>query len=287
MRGLVGTAAMLVVLASAPQSAAAAPPRSPSLEDADRAWSRRAEGAQAERAAPGPVAEAIAAYEDVLDADPRNLEVIWKLQRALHYQGEFTKLSPGRRASLWERGTELAERAIAVLHGDTPWNERDPAAVAASIEDRTTAGAVHFWAAVHWGLWGETKGALPAVRKGIAKRIRDHGVCAIELDETYERAGPHRLVGRLHAVAPRVPFFTGWIDRDLALRHLERAVELAPEDLYNRLYLAEARLGLRPELRDLAILELEAIVAAQPDPEHLVEDRRAQSLARTLLDANR
>ena len=190
----------------------------------------------------------VALYEEVLAAEPRNLEAIWKLQRALHYQGEFTKLSAAKRARLWERGIELADRAIATLHGDTSWNEGHPAE-AASPEDRTTAAAVHFWAAVHLGLWGETKGALPAVRKGIAKRIRDHAHYAVELDETYERA-----------------------------------VELAPEDLYNRLYLAEARLELRADQRGAALAALEAIAAAEPDPERRLEDRRAQRVARELLE---
>ena len=58
--------------------------------------------------------------------------------------------------------------------------------------------------------------------------------------------GPRRLLGRLHAVAPRVPLFTGWVSRTEGVEHLERAVAIAPEDLANRLYLAEARLELEP-----------------------------------------
>jgi hypothetical protein len=276
-------AAAIAVLAAG--AARAAPPRSVTMAEADRLWSRRATGFDGEHAAPEAVEAAVAAYEAVLAADPDDLEAIWKLQRALHYQGEFTRLPEGRRARLWERGTNLAERAVRVLHrGDGSWNERDPDAFAASVEDRSTAAAVHFWAAVHWGLWGETKGALPAVRKGIAKRIRDHALFAIALDETYERAGPHRLLGRLHAVAPRVPFFTGWVSKDEAARHLERAVELAPEDVYNRLYLAELRLELAPQARAETEAELEAIAAAPPDPEHPVEDAEAKRAARALLD---
>ena len=289
LRSRLGAAlAAIVALAGFAATSGAAPPlRQATIAEADRAWSRRAEGAEGERAAPGPVGEAIAAYEAVLAAQPENLEAIWKLQRALHFQGEFTRLSAAKRARLWERGTELAERAVAVLHrGDPTWHERDPAAAAKRIEDRTLGAAVHFWAAVHWGLWGETKGALPAVRKGVAKRIREHALLAVVLDETYERAGPHRLLGRLHAVAPRVPLLTGWVDRDQAVRHLERAVELAPDEVWNRLYLAEARLEHRPGERARAIADLEAVVAAQPDSEHGLEDRRAQRAARALLDAD-
>jgi hypothetical protein len=284
----IAAAALFAVLAAplAPPAGAAAPERA-LLEQADRVWSRRAEGFDGEHATREAAEAAVAAYEAALAAAPDDLEAIWKLERALHYQGEFTRLPAAKRARLWERGTKLAERAIRILHrGDGSWSERDPESFAASVEDRATAAAVHFWAAVHWGLWGETKGALPAVRKGIARRIRDHARFAIALDETYERAGPHRLLGRLHAVAPRVPFFTGWISRDEAARHLERAVELAPEDVYNRLYLAELRLELEPQERAEIEAELRAIASAPAGSEHPVEDARARRAARALLDAS-
>ena len=122
-------------------------------------------------------------------------------------------MSAADRERVWERGTELAERSLAVLHGDEDGRTASPRRVAAAVADRTLGAAVHFWAAVHWGLWGETKGSMAAVHKGIAKRIRDHALIAIALDETFERGGPRRLLGRLHAVAPRVPLFTGWVSR--------------------------------------------------------------------------
>ena len=42
-----------------------------------------------------------------------------------------------------------------------------------------------------------------------------------------------------------IPFVTGWVDRDTAVAELERAHELAPDDLLTRVYLAEALLDLR------------------------------------------
>jgi tetratricopeptide (TPR) repeat protein len=277
-------AALMVLLLGGYASASG----NPTIELGDRAWARRAEGAEGDRAAPGPIAEAIAAYEAVLALEPDSLEAIWKLQRALHFQGQYTRLGASKRARIWERGTDLAERSIAILHRDDPiWHEREPALTAAKVADRSLGAAVHFWAAVHWGLWGETKGALPAVRKGIAKRIRDHALLAIELDETYESGGPHRLLGRLHALAPRVPLLTGWVSRDEALRHLERAAAIAPADFGNRLYLAEARLENRPEQREQALAALQAVTDEAPDPEHPVEDRRLQIDAREALERAR
>ncbi|HEY4594417.1 MAG TPA: hypothetical protein VIJ61_18500, partial [Thermoanaerobaculia bacterium] len=56
----------------------------------DAAWARRAEGYPGARAAPGPIDEAIAAYERAVKEQPDRLEGTWKLLRALHYKGDFT-----------------------------------------------------------------------------------------------------------------------------------------------------------------------------------------------------
>jgi tetratricopeptide (TPR) repeat protein len=288
-RGAIALASLLLVALSMARAstAGASDAVRPSIDAGDRAWSLRAEGAEGDRAAPGPIADAIAAYEAALAADPRNLEALWKLERALHFQGQFTEMSAADRERLWERGTELAERSLGVLHGDDGWQDREPGTVAAAVADPALGAAVHFWAAVHWGLWGETKGSLAAVHKGIAKRIRDHALIAIALDETFERGGPRRLLGRLHSVAPRVPLFTGWVSRSEGIEHLERAVAIAPEELTNRLYLAEARLELEPAHRDQALREIEAVVAAAPARDNLVEDRRVQAHARAALERAR
>ncbi len=116
--GVVGLASLLLIaisIASASAAVASDVVR-PSIDAGDRAWSRRAEGAEGDRAAPGPIADAIAAYEAALAADPGSLEALWKLERALHFQGQFTALSAADRERVWERGTELAERSLAILH---------------------------------------------------------------------------------------------------------------------------------------------------------------------------
>jgi hypothetical protein len=278
----------LLVLACVAVAAPALPSEAATkIEAGDQSWSRRAAGAEGDRAAPGPIAEAIAAYEAAIAGDADNLEAIWKLERALHFQGTFTEMSAAERERVWERGTELAERSLALLHGSRGWVDREPVAVAADAGDRTLGAAVHFFAAVHWGLWGETKGSMAAVRNGIAKRIRDHALVAIACDERFEQGAPRRFLGRLHAVAPRVPFFTGWVSRDEAIAQLERAVEIAPAHLGNRLYLAEALLEHVPERRAAALREIEAVIAAAPAADNLVEDRRTQAEARAALERER
>ena len=38
--------------------------------------------------------------------------------------------------------------------------------------------------------------------------------------EPRQDAAGHRVLGRLHTLAPKVPFFTGWVDRDKAVAEL-------------------------------------------------------------------
>ena len=286
--GLALAFTLAATLAGVPARAAGDPSARTAIDRGDGAWARRAEGARGEVAAQGPIGEAVAAYEEALEVEPRNLEAMWKLERALYFQGQFTGMPVPDRERIWDRGVELADRSIAILHdGDAEWSERAPEALAASVPDRTLGAAVHFWSAIHWGIWGETKGSLAAVRKGVAKRIRDHALAAIALDETFEDGGPHRVLGRLHAVAPRVPLFTGWVSQEEGVRHLERAVEIAGADANNRLYLAEARLANEPERREELLREIEDVASSPPDPARTIEGLRTQAEARMALERAR
>ena len=126
MTGLGGYGAGLAVevdfTGAAPALAATDPTARTAIERGDRAWEGRAEGASGEVAAPGPIAEAVDAYEDALEVDPRNLEAMWKLERALYFQGQYTGLPAPDRERIWDRGVELADRSIAILHdGDSDW----------------------------------------------------------------------------------------------------------------------------------------------------------------------
>ena len=65
----------------------------------------------------------------------------------------------------------------------------------------------------------------------------------IALDERFEGGAGHRVLGRLHSEAPKVPFFTGWVDHDKAIAELDKALAIAPAELSNRYYLADALLA--------------------------------------------
>ncbi|HTQ80828.1 MAG TPA: hypothetical protein VMM92_12590 [Thermoanaerobaculia bacterium] len=277
-----GALALLLAAVALPVRAADDP-----LAQGDQAWARRAEGHQGGQAAPGPVAAALAAYERATEAHPEALEGYWKVLRALHFQGDYVARTNPEKQAAFGRGREVSEAALhrlaARVGGRAKLDRLSPQETAKALAGVPGAIDVYLWSAVDWGLWGDAFGRLAAARQGVGDRVRHYAEVAIAIDERYADAGGHRVLGRLHTLAPKVPFFTGWVDRDKAVSELRRAVELGPADPSNTLYLAEALLDFKPEKRAEAIALLRRLAAATPSPDRLVEDEKTLAQARALL----
>jgi tetratricopeptide (TPR) repeat protein len=254
----------------------------------DAAWALRAEGHQGARAASGPVDQAIAAYEQAVKEQPDRLEGAWKLLRALHYKGDFATGSNEARQKVFARGKEVAEAAIDRLARRTAGSRQrldalSPAQAARTVSAVPEAKGIFLWSAVHWGLWGDVFGRLAAARQGVGDKVRRYSEILIAIDERYEDAAGHRVLGRLHTLAPKVPFVTGWVDRDRAVSELRRAVALGPDNFDNHVFLAQALFEYQPakaaDARDI----LRRLLARQPSPELVVEQERSLADARALL----
>ena len=263
-------------------------PFAEAIQRGDAAWERRILGYEGARAEAAPVAEAIAAYQAALKAMPRNLEVHWKLMRALYFQGEYTVEGAQEKQAIYSRATALFAQAAKILGAiqstKVDLDTGKPEAIARALGGVAEAPPLYFWAAVTWGSWGEVHGPMAAVRKGVATRVRDYSQVVILLDETFDEAGGHRIQGRLHAVAPRVIFFTGWIDRDKAVEHLARAMELAPNNPDNRVFYAEALLEYKKVKQAEALAILRSVLTG-PTPEgREMEMERSRKSAQALLE---
>jgi tetratricopeptide (TPR) repeat protein len=258
-----------------------------SIAAGDAAWAGRGEGHQGDRAQPGPINEAVAAFERAVKEQPDRLEGAWKLLRSLHYKGEFATATPEGKQQVFAHGKEVAEAAIDRLArrvgGRQKLDAMGPAQAAQACAAIPEAKPIFLWAAVHWGLWGDVFGRLAAARQGVGDRVRRYAEILIALDERYEDAAGHRVLGRLHTLAPKVPFFTGWVDRDKAVAELRRAVALGPDNLDNHLFLAEALLEHQPAKAAEAREILRRLLARQPVPELVVEQERTHANARALL----
>lgn len=231
----------------------------------DRAWSERAASIEDDRARPERTIEAIGHYRAALDADPSELAAHWKLLRALHYAIDFTSLAEADQEQWARQAIEVAATA----------SERAETG-AGSDADRARA---YFWSAIAWGTRAQRVGLITIVREGVATRMHDFAEQSLALDPGVDRGGAYRLLSRLHATLPRVPFVSGWVDRDKALPYAERGLAHDPEHPGNRLVLALALLEHAPDRAPEARALLEEVAAFEPRPEARAEDLRIREQA--------
>jgi tetratricopeptide (TPR) repeat protein len=283
LRPLLALCALLALVVPLSAQTPAADP----LAAGDAAWARRADGHQGGRAAAGPIDEAIAAYERAVKEQPSRLEAQWKLLRALFFKGEHVAQSREDKQRVFGHGKDVAEAAMDRLAqkagGRAKLDALSPAQAAKALAGTPEATPIVLWAGVHWGLWGDNFGRIAAARQGVGDKIRRYAEIGIALDERYDEAAGHRLLGRLHDQAPKVPFFTGWVDRDKAVAELRRAVALAPDNDLNQLYLAEALLDHQSAKAGEAREILRKLIAKPASPVRVVEDEKAIADARALL----
>lgn len=269
------------------------PAKAPAGEDlamGDRAWAQRAEGHHGSRAAPEPIQNAINAYVRVLDAAPENLEARWKLLRAFYFKGEFVLENDNERLALFKTGREIAEAGRLQIESDYGLSgsifKMSPAEVVQAVGNQANVAEFCFWATANWGLWGQYSGKLISALAGLVYKLRQFAEIMVLMDESVENGGGHRLLGQLNARVPRLPFFTWWVDHDLAISELRLSLQVAPNSLLSKIFLAEALLKFRPAMKKEALSLLQNIVQSDPDPDRLVEDLRVIEDARALLDDN-
>jgi tetratricopeptide (TPR) repeat protein len=253
----------------------------------DAAWARRADGHHWGQAAAGPIDAALAAYEQEVKAHPQGSDGYWKLLRALHFKGEYVARTAAEKQAAFGRGREVAEAALDRLAqaagGRARLDKMSAEQTAKALAGVPHAIDIYLWGGADWGLWGEAFGKLAAARQGVADRVRHYAEVAIAIDERYADAGGHRMLGRLHTLAPKIPFVTGWIDRDRAISELRRAVELGPGDPANWFYLADAVNEFKPGSRAEVTRLLRRVVDWNPAPENRVEEEKIVASARAML----
>ncbi len=129
----------------------------------------------------------------------------------------------------------------------------------------------HYWLALNLAGLAEVGGRrqgfklLPTILKELQR--------SLTIDETYDQAGAHRVLGRIYYEAPAWPLSVG--DLNKSLRHLTAAVRLAPEVSTNHLFLAETL--IRRGQPDQARGELERVLTSTRHaihPRGLAEDQK-------------
>jgi tetratricopeptide (TPR) repeat protein len=168
-------------------------------------------------------------YQAALVEDSLSFEANWKAARAIsdvakQLLGDSLK---AQRDSLYSEGRRYAERALRI--------------------DSTRAQG-HYAVALVLGRLSRTRGGKERVR--FARIIFDEATRAVQLDSTLDPA--YHILGAWHAEVKRLSWFqrtaakllfgAGFMGKaswDEAVKNLERAVALNPENIYHRLELAE------------------------------------------------
>ena len=221
-------------------------------------------------------------------ADPGDLESRWKLMRALYFRGEYVVDGHEEKLEIFARGRRLGEEGIDQLAeragGRASLDEMAAAQIGRLFEAEPNAAGIYLWTGIHWGLWGRERGKLAAARRGVVGKVRDYAEIAVAIDPRFDNAGGHRVLGRLHAEAPRIPFITGWVDHQRSIRELERSLELVPSSILSELFLIEALLDYDRTRHSEALERLTRLVERPPDVGYVVEDLNALADARSLLE---
>ena len=245
------------------------------------------EAPPAERA----VAPVVAAGRSAVAANPGSLPARWRLMRSLYFQGEHATAGNAAKRDVFEEGKRLGEETLDLIRKEAgasagkDLSKATPVELVPYVKGRPDVVPCFLWASVNWGKWALVFGKTAAARQGAAAKIRDYATAVVRLDPSFDEGGGYRVLGRLHHQTPSIPFITGWASRTEALKNLRLAVETAPRNFVNRLYLAEAIWDYEKEKRPEARRMLEALVADVPSPALPVEDARAQEDARALLAA--
>lgn len=253
------------------------------LAQADALYARRAEGARGPVADPRRIAEAVALYRRAQQLAPQDAEALYKLLRAMHFQGAFCGAELDARKAIFEGGRALGQTFVDRLEKSVdgkPAQER-----LAALRKVPHAAEGYFWTAASWGQWALLRSKVTLARQGVAGKLRDLAQTVIDLDPSLEEGGGYRLLGRLHDQSPKILFFTGWVSREKALANLRRSYEIAPQNSVTRFFLAEAILEHEPKSSAEAKRLLRSCVEDPPRAEYLVEDRFYAEEARGRLAA--
>jgi hypothetical protein len=264
------------------------------LARGDRAYASRGEINDGRgRADPTRIVTAIAAYEEALAMDPTNLEVRWKTMASLYFAGDFAASSEEVAHGFYERGRALGEAGVTQVRERLKLGEKlsemgaDEIRAAVPSELTNDVGQLYFWAAIDWGAWARTEGFLKIVTQGVAGKLRGYAKVSLALDPGIYRGGSQRLLAHMHANLPRVPFVSGWVDREKAVRFADQAIAVKADDVGNRVILGLVLLDTVPDRRSEGLAILEKVVATQPRAELVVEDQATVEMARKRLDEAR
>jgi tetratricopeptide (TPR) repeat protein len=199
--------------------------------------------------------QALTLYEESLPAaDAHRPLVLARLARVCFILGDLAEKA--QRQNFYDKGRTYAEMLL-------------------KTQPDQVAG--HYWLALNLCGLADVGSALRG--RKLLPTIIEELQRSLTLEETYDQAGAHRVLGRIYFQAPRRPLSVG--DLQKSLKHLTAAVRLAPDNSTNHLYLAETLLRLKNQYQ--ARQELQQTLKANQHAIHPGGLKDDQAAARRLL----
>ena len=235
-----------------------------SIEQADSLWEKRGETFDQKTliADDANIDQAIVIYKKIAEtvSGAEKEEATWKLMRAYYYKGKYATQNSELKKKIYDQGKDLGKIAL---------------------EEFPDSPGVNLFSAILWGVWGEEYGIFAAAKKGVAGKIKKLCEKTIELDPKFDDAGGYRVLGRVYFKAPKIPFFLGWPSKKKAVEILEKSLEIAPDDLTTKQFLAEALYSQKQ--KDRAIKIMKGILATEEVTEGVAEDAIIKSEVKATL----
>jgi hypothetical protein len=94
--------------------------------------------------------------------------------------------------------------------------------------------------AILWGRRGEiTEDTFDASNKDIVENIKKYAEALYGIDRKFEHYAACKILGRIHYIAPNVPFMLTWPDRIKSKTYLEEMIKGDPGNSEGRMFLAD------------------------------------------------
>ena len=255
------------------------------ITTADSLFDMRAEGSTSQRALIEPANNTLVAYNHAITVCPDTIALHWKRLRTFHFLIEFVDIANSRRTKLIDRAKTAADSAISNIETICFQSPQFSNAKTSNTLDclPSDIARTYFWSAINLGIWSRSQDAL-TTKVTSAKRIFHYAEKALAIDPTVDRGGSQRLLSVLHGTIPRIPFITGFVDKNKVLPLINEALALYPNHPGNRLLKAKAMMNQEPSQRDSSRSILKGILGETPHGPWRVEWHKIRELANTLLN---
>jgi tetratricopeptide (TPR) repeat protein len=239
------------------------------IDEADAQWELRGDPAKLE--------DALAKYENVLQADPTNRHALGRLVRGWYFLGDGHLQSMDEKLAAWDTSITWGKKCLAV---NTEFvallekGEKEEDAIQAATEADIPC---IYWMASSLGKWSKASGLGKTLKN--LPIVKAYQIRVTDLDPDYYFAGPDRYWGAYYAA---IPSFAGQ-DLNLSREHFDAALEAYPDHLGNHVLVAEYW-AVKAQDRAVFEEELKFVIDAPVDtipeliPEQEAEKRKAEAL---------